>query len=32
MTERPPYMAIGLSTIATGVAERRHIRHNLETI
>lgn len=36
MTERPayipPYMTIGLSTIATGVAERRHIRHNLETI
>lgn len=27
-----PYMAIGLSTIATGVAERRHIRRNLETI
>lgn len=36
MTERPPYIApymtIGLSTIATGVAERKHIRHNLETI
>ncbi|MBH1974506.1 MAG: hypothetical protein I8H94_05445 [Rhodobacteraceae bacterium] len=28
----PPYMAIGLSTIVTGVAERKHIRHNLETI
>ncbi|MBL8583706.1 MAG: hypothetical protein JNL61_15970 [Rhizobiaceae bacterium] len=28
----PPYMAIGLSTIVTGVADRRHIRHNLETI
>ncbi|QXQ05650.1 hypothetical protein KX816_15675 [Sphingosinicellaceae bacterium] len=27
-----PYMAIGLSTIVTGIAERRHIRHNLETI
>lgn len=36
MTERPPYIApymtIGLSTIATGVAERKHIKHNLETI
>jgi beta-ureidopropionase len=27
-----PYMAIGLSTVAYGIAERRHIRHNLETI
>jgi beta-ureidopropionase len=27
-----PYMALGLSTVATGIAERRHIRHNLETI
>ena len=27
-----PYMAIGLSTIAYGIADRRHIRHNLETI
>ncbi|AGT10619.1 nitrilase-related carbon-nitrogen hydrolase [Paracoccus aminophilus] len=36
MTERPPYippyMTIGLSTITTGVAERKHIKHNLETI
>lgn len=36
MNKRPdyvaPYMAIGLSTIVTGIAERRHIRHNLETI
>ena len=28
----PPYMAIGLSTVIYGIAERRHIRHNLETI
>lgn len=28
----PPYMAIGLSTIVTGVSQRRQIRHNLETI
>jgi predicted amidohydrolase len=27
-----PYLAIGLSTIVTGIGERRHIRHNLETI
>ncbi len=27
-----PYMALGLSTVAYGIAERRHIRHNLETI
>lgn len=27
-----PYMAIGLSTVVYGIAERRHIRHNLETI
>jgi len=27
-----PYLAIGLSTIVTGVAARKHIRHNLETI
>lgn len=27
-----PYMAIGLSTVAHGIAERRHIRHNLENI
>lgn len=27
-----PYMAIGLSTVIYGIAERRHIRHNLETI
>ncbi len=36
MAPRPayvaPYMAIGLSTIVTGVAQRKHIRHNLETI
>ncbi len=27
-----PYVAIGLSTVAYGIAERRHIKHNLETI
>ena len=27
-----PYMAIGLSTVAYCIAERKHIRHNLETI
>lgn len=27
-----PYLAVGLSTIATGIAARRHIRRNLETI
>lgn len=27
-----PYMAIGLSTTITGIAERRHIRYNLENI
>lgn len=27
-----PYMALGLSTVVYGIAERRHIRHNLETI
>lgn len=27
-----PYIALGLSTVAYGIAERRHIRHNLETI
>ncbi|MSQ99089.1 MAG: hydrolase, partial [Xanthomonadales bacterium] len=27
-----PYMALGLSTVAYGIAERRHIKHNLETI
>ena len=27
-----PYMAIGLSTVITGIAERRHIRYNLENI
>jgi len=27
-----PYLAIGLSTVIHGIAERRHIRHNLETI
>ncbi len=24
-----PYMAIGLSTVAYGIADRRHIKHNL---
>jgi beta-ureidopropionase len=28
----PPYMAVGLSTIVYGVAERRHIKINLDTI
>jgi beta-ureidopropionase len=27
-----PYMALGLSTITYGTAERKHIRHNLENI
>ncbi len=27
-----PYMAIGISTVAYGIAERRHITHNLDTI
>ena len=27
-----PYMAIGLSTTITGIANRKHIRHNLENI
>ena len=27
-----PYMAIGLSTTITGIAHRKHIRHNLENI
>ena len=27
-----PYMALGLSTVAYGIAERKHIQHNLETI
>jgi predicted amidohydrolase len=27
-----PYMAIGLSTAITGIAARKHIRHNLENI
>lgn len=27
-----PYMALGLSTVAYGIAERKHIRHNLEII
>ncbi len=27
-----PYMAVGISTVAYGIAERSHIRHNLETI
>jgi predicted amidohydrolase len=27
-----PYMALGLSTVAYCTAERRHIKHNLETI
>ena len=27
-----PYMAIGLSTTITGIAQRKHIRHNLENI
>ena len=28
----PPYLAIGLSTIAYGIAERKHIKKNLEII
>jgi len=33
-TEKPiaPYMAIGLSTVVYGIAERKHIKVNLETI
>lgn len=33
-TRKPvaPYMAVGLSTVVHGVAARRHIRRNLETI
>jgi len=33
-TEKPvaPYMAVGLSTVAYGIAARQHIKHNLETI
>ena len=27
-----PYMALGLSTVAYGIAHRKHIKHNLETI
>lgn len=27
-----PYMAVGLSTVTHGIAERRHIKHNLATI
>lgn len=27
-----PYLAVGLSTVITGIAERKHIRHNLDTI
>ncbi len=27
-----PYMAIGLSTVVYGIAERKHIKVNLETI
>ena len=27
-----PYIAIGLSTVVYGIADRRHITHNLETI
>ncbi|MBT4520144.1 MAG: hydrolase [Halieaceae bacterium] len=27
-----PYMALGLSTIACGIADRKHIQHNLETV
>src|SRR5687768_12560692 len=27
-----PYMAVGLSTVVYGVAERKHIKRNLETI
>ena len=28
----PPYMAVGLSTIAYGIAERKHIKRNLQII
>ena len=27
-----PYMAVGLSTVVYGIAERKHIKVNLETI
>ena len=27
-----PYMAIGLSTAITGIANRKHIKYNLENI
>ncbi|MBW2064779.1 MAG: hypothetical protein JRJ03_07550 [Deltaproteobacteria bacterium] len=27
-----PYMSIGLSTVVYGIAERKHIKKNLETI
>ncbi|MCI0636507.1 MAG: hypothetical protein L0206_21700, partial [Actinobacteria bacterium] len=27
-----PYLAVGLSTVVYGVAERKHIRWNLDTI
>ena len=27
-----PYMAVGLSTVVYGIAERKHIKRNLETI
>ena len=27
-----PYMAVGISTIVYGIAERKHIKRNLETI
>lgn len=27
-----PYLAVGLSTVIYGISERRHIRHNLDTI
>ena len=27
-----PYMALGLSTVVYGIAERKHIKINLETI
>ncbi|MDX6538346.1 MAG: hypothetical protein QOD37_2687, partial [Gaiellales bacterium] len=35
MSERAPvapYMAVGLSTIVHGVAERRHIQRNLDIV
>lgn len=28
----PPYLAVGISTAVYGIAERRHIKHNLEVI